>query len=140
MTIPIGDGDSVIRVVRDGTVPNRPVSSICAGHGLRCGTVVAGLVVTGMSTLTRPCPVGFIFCLVSAVPFGVLACTDEPWRSSDAAPVAAVAWTVVFGAHLLKYPDACPFLAYLLFFPLVLSALLGRGVGTLCHRGSTTWK
>ena len=81
------------------------------------------------------------FCLISAVPFGVLACTDQPWRSSDAAPVAAVAWTAVFGAHLLKYPGACPFLAYLLFVPLVLSALLGHGVGTLCHRGSTaTWK
>jgi hypothetical protein len=73
------------------------------------------------------------FCLISAVPFGVLACTDQPWRSSDAAPVAVAAWIAVFGAFLLKYPDGCPLAAVLLFVPLVLSALLGHTVGTLCH-------
>jgi hypothetical protein len=73
------------------------------------------------------------FCFISALPFGVLACSDQPWRSSDAAPVSVVAWTAVFGGFLLKYPGGCPFAAFLLFVPLVLSALLGHTVGALRH-------
>jgi len=74
------------------------------------------------------------FCCISALPFGVLACSDQPWRSSDAAPVSVAAWVVVFGALSLKYPGQCPFSAFLLFVPLVLSALLGHTVGTLFHQ------
>ena len=70
-------------------------------------------------------------CLISALPFGVLAWFDKPWRSSDAAPVAVVAWTAVFGVFSLKYPGQCPFSAFLLFVPLVFSALVGHTVGTL---------
>jgi hypothetical protein len=73
-------------------------------------------------------------CLISAVPFGVLACSDEPWRSSDAAPVSVVAWITVFCLFLVRYPGQCPFSAFLLFVPLVLSALVGHTVGTLCHQ------
>jgi hypothetical protein len=77
------------------------------------------------------------FCCISALPFGVLACSDQPWRSSDAAPVSVAAWIVVFGALSLEYPGQCPFSAFLLFVPLVLSALLGHTVGTLFHRKTT---
>ena len=73
------------------------------------------------------------FCVISALPFGVLALSDQPWRSSDAAPVSVAAWLAVFYAFSLKYPGQCPFSAFLLFVPLVLSALLGHTVGTLRH-------
>jgi hypothetical protein len=76
------------------------------------------------------------FCMISALPFGVLAWSEQPWRSSDAAPVSVAAWTAVFGGFLLKYPGGCPFAAFLLFVPLVLSALLGHTVGTLRHQGN----
>jgi len=76
-------------------------------------------------------------CVISAVPFAVLACSNAPWRSSDAAPVSLVAWTAVFGGFSLKYPGQCPFAAFLLFVPLVLSALAGHTVGTLCHKQDT---
>jgi hypothetical protein len=77
------------------------------------------------------------FCFISALPFGVLACSDQPWRSSDAAPVSVAAWVAVFGVFSLKYPDGCPFAAFLLFVPLVLSALLGHTVGEFCHQRNT---
>ena len=73
-------------------------------------------------------------CVISALPFGVLACADQPWRSSDAAPVSVVAWIAVFTVFLLAYPGQCPFSAFLLFVPLVLSALLGHTLGTLVHQ------
>jgi hypothetical protein len=76
------------------------------------------------------------FCLISALPFGVLACFDQPWRSSDAAPVSVIAWSAVFGAFFLKHPGACPSAVFLMFVPLVLSALLGHAVGALLgHTG-----
>ena len=75
-------------------------------------------------------------CLISALPFGVLAWFDKPWRSSDAAPVSVVAWVAVFGAFSLKYPGQCPFAAFLLFVPLVFSALVGHTVGTLCQKAN----
>jgi hypothetical protein len=77
------------------------------------------------------------FCCISALPFGVLACSDRPWRSSDAAPVSVAAWIVVFSALSIKYPGQCPFSAFLLFVPLVFSALLGHAAGTLVHQQTT---
>jgi succinate dehydrogenase hydrophobic anchor subunit len=77
------------------------------------------------------------FCFISALPFGLLACAAQAWRSSDAAPVSVVAWITVFGGFSLKYPGGCPFAAFLLFVPLVLSALLGHTVGTLFHQENT---
>ena len=75
-------------------------------------------------------------CFISALPFAVLAWFDKPWRSSDAAPVSVVAWVAVFGAFSLKYPGQCPFAAFLLFVPLVFSALVGHTVGTLCQKAN----
>ena len=46
-------------------------------------------------------------------------------------------WIAVFGGFSLKYPGGCPFAAFLLFVPLVLSALLGHTVGTLCQKENT---
>jgi hypothetical protein len=74
------------------------------------------------------------FSLISALPFGVLAYSDQLWGSSEAAKVSSVAWIVVFGGFELKYPDACPVIWFLLFVPLLFSAQLGHTVGTLCAR------
>jgi hypothetical protein len=73
------------------------------------------------------------FCLISALPFSVLAFSDKTWRSSDAAPVSLGAWAAVFLGFSFKYSDTCPMAAALLFLPLVLSALLAHVVGTLCN-------
>lgn len=73
-------------------------------------------------------------CLISALPFGVMAWAERPWRSSDAAPVSVAAWIAVFYVFLIKYPGQCPFSAFLLFVPLVLSALVGHTVGAIRHQ------
>jgi hypothetical protein len=108
--------------------------------GLFCGLVVIYSIymkgiIEGRNEAEPSDPVWSLarFCLISALPFGVLACVDQPWRSSDAAPVSVAAWMAVFYAFSLKYPGQCPFSAFLLFVPLVLSALLGHTVGTLRH-------
>jgi hypothetical protein len=75
-------------------------------------------------------------CLVSGLPFGVLACSEQPWRSNDAASVCFLAWCLVFGGFELKYSFQCPAIWIVLFVPLVLSALLGHTVGTRCHQGN----
>lgn len=109
--------------------------------GLFCVlTVIYSIYMKGIIAGRQEVELGFSmsslakFCLVSAVPFGVMACSDQPWRSSDAAPVSIAAWTAVFYVFSLKYPGQCPFSAFLLFVPLVLSALLGHATGALCHQ------
>ena len=74
-------------------------------------------------------------CLVSALPFGVLAFFDKTWRSRDAAPIALGAWAAVFWFFTLRFGAGCPPMAALLFAPLVFSALVGHTVGTLRHLG-----
>jgi hypothetical protein len=72
------------------------------------------------------------FCLVSALPFGLLAYSDETWRSSDAAPVCLGAWVLVcygFSLHCV----ICPVGVAFPFFPFILTALLAHTVGTLCQ-------
>jgi hypothetical protein len=89
--------------------------------------------IVGGPQLTSPVWSLAKFCCISALPFGLLACAAQSWRSSDAAPVSVAAWTAVFGGFLLMYPGGCPFAAFLLFVPLVLSALVGHTVGALFH-------
>jgi hypothetical protein len=74
-------------------------------------------------------------CLVSGLPFGVLACSDQPWRSRDAASLCFLAWCVVYGGYELRYSLQCPAIWFVLFVPLVLSALLGHTLGTRYHQG-----
>jgi len=73
------------------------------------------------------------FGVASALPLALFAYTDERWSSNDAAPVCAAAWTVVFQGFVASYGDACPITAFLLFVPLVGSALVGHGVGKFCR-------
>ena len=69
------------------------------------------------------------FCVISAVPFGVLAFFDASWRSRDAAPVALGAWVAVFLGFSEKYGGGCPPTAAFLFTPLVFSALVAHVMG-----------
>ena len=78
----------------------------------------------------------FNVCLVSGVPFAILACADLSWRSADAAPVCVIAWIAVFVGFVVKYGDACPITSFLLFVPLVVSALAGHALGKLCNHES----
>ena len=73
-------------------------------------------------------------CLISALPFAVLAYRDENWRSSDAAPVIVGAWLTVDTALSLQYARLCPMETALPLFPFVLSALVAHALGTLCRR------
>ena len=73
------------------------------------------------------------FCLISAVPFGVLAFFDASWRSRDAAPIALGAWAVVFESVSMKYGGGCPPSAAFFFTPLVFSALVAHRMGAFRH-------
>jgi len=46
--------------------------------------------------------------VISALPFAVLAYSDDNWRSADAAPLCLTAWLAVFGAYSVKYGAQCP--------------------------------
>jgi hypothetical protein len=74
------------------------------------------------------------FCLISASPFAMLACSRQAWHSTDAAHVSVVAWGAVYYAFSLKYGRECPVAAVLLFAPFVLTALLGHTLGAICRR------
>ncbi|MGA7287174.1 MAG: hypothetical protein WBX02_03690, partial [Terriglobales bacterium] len=83
--------------------------------------------VNGLGDLMRPL---LKFCLLSALPFAVLAYRDQNWRSSDAAPVCVVAWIAVCAVFGPKYGTSCPMAFTLPFVPFILSALLAH---TLAH-------
>jgi presenilin-like A22 family membrane protease len=71
-------------------------------------------------------------CLLSALPFAVLAYSDNTWCSNDAAPVCVAAWIAV----CLGFSFQCKICALgmtTIFFPFILSALLAHGFGTLCR-------
>jgi presenilin-like A22 family membrane protease len=71
-------------------------------------------------------------CLISALPFAVLAYSDKDWCSNDAAPVCLAAWiTVCVG--LSFQCKICALGLVTVFFPFILSALLAHGFGTLCR-------
>jgi len=71
-------------------------------------------------------------CLISALPFAVLAFSDSYWRSNDAAPVCVLAWIAASIALSFKCPVCVVGLA-VTFFPFVLSAILAHGFGTVCR-------
>lgn len=71
-------------------------------------------------------------CFLSALPFAVLAYSDETWCSNDAAPVCVAAWVAVcVGLSFLC--NVCALGVATVFFPFVASALLAHGFGTLCR-------
>jgi hypothetical protein len=71
------------------------------------------------------------FAVVSALPLGMLAYSDQSWRSSDAAPVCLTAWGAVSICLSSKYP--CLAAVGFPFLPFILAALLAHGVGTGCR-------
>jgi len=71
-------------------------------------------------------------CLISALPFAVLAYSDNDWCSEDAAPVCLAAWIAVCVGFWLRCPICVVSLA-VTFFPFILSTLLAHGFGTLCR-------
>jgi hypothetical protein len=84
-------------------------------------------VVIGLGDLMRPL---IKFCVVSALPFAVLAYRDQNWSSSDAAPVCVVAWVAVCAVFGPKYGTSCPMAFTLPFVPFILTAVLAH---TLAH-------
>jgi hypothetical protein len=71
-------------------------------------------------------------CLISALPFAVLAYSDSTWSSNDAAPVCLAAWIAVCVAFSFKC-TICVIGLAVTFFPFILSALLAHGLGATCR-------
>jgi presenilin-like A22 family membrane protease len=71
-------------------------------------------------------------CLISALPFAVLAYSDKGWCSNDAAPVCVAAW-ITACVGLSFQCKICALGLATVFFPFILSALLAHGFGTLCR-------
>jgi len=88
----------------------------------------------GLGDLMRPI---VKFCLVSVLPFAVLAYCDKTWRTSDAASICLGAWIVVCASFWPKYGDICPFAILLPFFLFILSALLAHSLGRFFTLEST---
>src|SRR5437868_14260397 len=61
------------------------------------------------------------FCLVSVLPFGVLAYSDKTWRSSDAASVICGAWGVVYMGLSVQYKELCPMGLLIALIPFILT-------------------
>jgi hypothetical protein len=74
-------------------------------------------------------------CLVSALPFGVLAYSDKTWRSGDAARVILGAGIVVYMGLSLQHKELCPMGVLLGLVPFTLSAQIAHTIGTLCRSG-----
>ncbi len=71
-------------------------------------------------------------CLISALPFAVLAYSDKGWCSNDAAPVCLGAW-ITACVSLSFECKICALGMAAVFFPFLFSALLAHGFGTLCR-------
>jgi presenilin-like A22 family membrane protease len=77
-------------------------------------------------------PLAIKLCILSALPFAVLAYSDRDWCSNDAAPVCVAAWIAVcFGFSF--HCAVCALGMTTVFFPFILSALLAHGFGSLCR-------
>ena len=85
--------------------------------------IAAAPVINGLGDLMRPL---VKFCLVSALPFAVVACLDQNWHSSDAAPVCVAAWAAACAACTMIYGTRCPYAFLYPFVPLIFSALLAH--------------
>jgi hypothetical protein len=84
-----------------------------------------GALHTGSDQLAR-------ICFISALPFALLAYSDDAWSSSDAAPVCLAAWIAVCVAFSFKC-TVCVIGLAVTFFPFILSALLAHGFGATCR-------
>jgi hypothetical protein len=71
-------------------------------------------------------------CFISALPFGLLAYSDNAWSSNDAAPVCLAAWFAVCVAFSFKC-RICVIGLAVTFFPFILSAILAHGLGATCR-------
>jgi hypothetical protein len=71
-------------------------------------------------------------CFISALPFALLAYSDNGWSSNDAAPVCLAAWTVVCVAFSFKC-TICVIGLAVTFFPFIVSALLAHGLCAICR-------
>jgi hypothetical protein len=71
------------------------------------------------------------FCVVSALPFAVLAYSDKSWRTSDAAPVCVAAWSAVCAGLSSKF--SCLITVMFPFVPFIFAAVLAHAAGTLCR-------
>jgi hypothetical protein len=71
-------------------------------------------------------------CLISALPFALLAYSDSGWSSNDAGPVCLAAWIAVCVAFSFKC-TICVIGLAVAFFPFIVSALLAHGFGALCR-------
>jgi hypothetical protein len=74
-------------------------------------------------------------CLVSVLPFGVLAYSDKTWRSGDAARVILGAGIVVYTGLSLQYKELCPMGVLLGLVPFTLSAQIAHTIDILCRSG-----
>jgi hypothetical protein len=74
----------------------------------------------------------FKLSLIAAIPFAMLAWFDQNWRSSDAAPVLAAAWSAAYAALSTKC-RICMLGAGIPFVIFTFCALLGHMAGTLCR-------
>jgi hypothetical protein len=78
------------------------------------------------------------FCLVLALPFGVLAYLDKAWRSSDAASVIICAWFAVYLGISAQHAKLCPMGVAIPLLPFILSAHIAHSVGTFVQPKNTT--
>jgi hypothetical protein len=69
------------------------------------------------------------FCILSALPFAVLACYDKNWRSSEAAPICTAAWSIVAAGFLVKLHSNCLLLVAFPFPPFIASAAVAHAAG-----------
>jgi hypothetical protein len=74
------------------------------------------------------------YCLVLALPFGVMSYSDKSWRSSDAAGVIIGAWTVVYLGISAQHDKLCPMGMAIPLVPFILSAQIAHSIGRLCQR------
>jgi len=84
-----------------------------------------GVLHTGADQLAK-------ICFISALPFALLAYSDNAWSSNDAAPVCLAAWIAVSVAFSFKC-TICVIGLAVTFFPFILSALLAHGFGASCR-------
>jgi hypothetical protein len=69
------------------------------------------------------------FCILSALPFAVLACYDKNWRSGEAAAVCAAAWALVAAGFMVKLHTNCLLLVVFPFPAFVASAAAAHAAG-----------
>jgi hypothetical protein len=97
---------------------------LAVNYGIYLGMHL-GVLRTGTDQLAK-------ICFISALPFALLAYSDDAWSSNDAGPVCLAAWIAVCVAFALKC-TICVIGLAVTFFPFILSALLAHGFGATCR-------